>query len=49
MYNPYEDYKKIREWFETKDENVKKQDVVDALRRFADFLEEHTEDKQSRF
>lgn len=45
MYNPYEDYKQIRLWLEGKDENVKKQDIVDALRRFANFLEKYTEDK----
>lgn len=45
MYNPYEDYKQIRLWLEAKDKNVKKQEVVNALRRFADFLEKYTEDK----
>ena len=24
MYNPYEDYKQIRDWLEAKDKNVKK-------------------------
>lgn len=45
MYNSYEDYKQIRDWLEAKDKNVKKQDIVDALRRLANFLEEYTEDK----
>ncbi len=45
MYNPYEDYKQIRFWFEGKDPEVKKQEIVNALRRFADFLEKCTEDK----
>lgn len=45
MYNPYEDYKQIRFWLEGKDLDVKKQDIVDALRRFADFIEKHPEDK----
>ena len=45
MYNPFNDYKNLRDWLEGKDINIKKQDIVGTLRRFADFLEKYTEDK----
>lgn len=48
MYSLFDDYEKIRFWFEGKDPDIKKQDVVDALRRFADFLEKYTEESKQR-
>lgn len=45
MYDSFKDYKNIRDWLEGKDVNVKKQDIVDTLRRFANFIEQYTEDK----